>query len=547
MKKISALILSAALIFLMSGCVFENNPPAAPETTTDGKPFFQLEHLPDIGEYKTDNLYRRRYPDYTDHLIPSDDYGPLYIYCGEYHDYLGNEDYGYEDGYQIGYTSGLYGLMTADGEVVTDSVYSYISSVEFDDDEDKFIYVLQKDTDYSDDYDYTYEMTLCAPDGSWAKSITVGVESYITGICDNRIVLSSWDNEGPHTYIFDTKGNQIADFTTDYNSRNYSHGYIVISDDEKFHDYESSLNDWGRFYDTDGNLAFDEVCSLNGFNKKGNALIQVGGYYGIMNCDGSYIENPVYPDGKVLGENYFSLYDGESWDIYNPDGTILKNDYLFNDGYHYIEIIDKLYKSDWNHYYDIETDEPVVYKDEDGVHYATSSNWNTKYFTAEEEECSYLFDINGNLVFKGKGKYIYPVGDQYIECESPYDEDSGRTVNYFNLKTGKKIFSFNEIYSEETGPDGKQYNISTYNQNIDGTDYIISSKTTYRSNSDIRINKECTLYCLKTGKPVFENAEEIEIMTDCGKVFISVYKDGIITVYDDSMNKVLRITSDYND
>lgn len=97
------LILLLALLLTLCACQTEPEKPA-PKVRTDWSKLDTREPFTPIGS--------RWYADYTDTLIPCDDYGMLVPYAGA----RLSDDWMVADGC-------LYGLMTADGTVVTDPVF----------------------------------------------------------------------------------------------------------------------------------------------------------------------------------------------------------------------------------------------------------------------------------------------------------------------------------------------------------------------------------------------------------------------------------------
>jgi len=114
----------------------------------------------------------RWYADYTDRLIPSDKYGTLYPYVGEvayrfeeWTDEAGNENrFDYTD------PSPLYGLMTAEGKIVTDPVYQGVRR-EYSWDQGKrtalpALLLAQSREEWKDGADVA-RIAVAAGDGSW--------------------------------------------------------------------------------------------------------------------------------------------------------------------------------------------------------------------------------------------------------------------------------------------------------------------------------------------------------------------------------------------
>lgn len=115
-----ACALALAGLLLLSGCT--TAPDQAPDQTPDQTesptrgPAVQTDWSK-LGEREKplESVESRWYDEYTDHLTPRDDYGTLVPYIGLrlMNDWVG----------RVGY---LYGLMTTDGKVVTDAVYSKV-------------------------------------------------------------------------------------------------------------------------------------------------------------------------------------------------------------------------------------------------------------------------------------------------------------------------------------------------------------------------------------------------------------------------------------
>ena len=73
----------------------------------------------------------RWYPEYTDHLIPGEDYGSLVPYVGAcmYRFDQWTNDAGEEENWSDSFPTPLYGLMTREGKIVVDPVYTAVQRV----------------------------------------------------------------------------------------------------------------------------------------------------------------------------------------------------------------------------------------------------------------------------------------------------------------------------------------------------------------------------------------------------------------------------------
>lgn len=114
MKKLLAAGLSVCLL-LCGGCTpkMVETPPPTPSVLIPDDPVVKTDWSK-LAPYEEEKpICTRRYEDFTDTLIPADDYGPLVPFLG---DKLGG----------VGGEGNRYGLATLDGEVVVDPVFSNV-------------------------------------------------------------------------------------------------------------------------------------------------------------------------------------------------------------------------------------------------------------------------------------------------------------------------------------------------------------------------------------------------------------------------------------
>jgi len=111
-------------------------------------------------------LYTRRYAEYTDTLVPADDYGPLIPYLGEDRGDIGR----------------LYGLVTREGELVTDPVFTRVwrggASGGYHDNPPLPYLMLTKGVSSSsrDEWPGPSLWAMAAPDGSWCTEFEYVME-----------------------------------------------------------------------------------------------------------------------------------------------------------------------------------------------------------------------------------------------------------------------------------------------------------------------------------------------------------------------------------
>ena len=174
-KMLPALLALALLLSACGGPAAEVTPTPAPEPapTRTAEPVPTPEPTPSGPAVYTDwsklepyepvqAVYTRRYEDFTDTLIPSEDYGPLVPFAGAA---LTETWEGWSSDYN------LYGLMTLEGEVVADPVFMSVLRLTEYDSEYNPVYrpdvMLLGKVFYDAEGQPGERYALCAGDGSW--------------------------------------------------------------------------------------------------------------------------------------------------------------------------------------------------------------------------------------------------------------------------------------------------------------------------------------------------------------------------------------------
>lgn len=175
MKRLLPLTLALALA--LSACASSGPPmaetPAPSETAaaptqtpapTGPLVYTDYSQLTPYEKPQTVSKFTRRYPEFTDHLIPADDYGPLIPFPGAVVTRSVESSWG-------GWDYNLYGLMTLDGEVIVDPVFSSAFFLSFWDEPSRQrreldCLILQKVV-RDENGEPMSVAALCARDGSW--------------------------------------------------------------------------------------------------------------------------------------------------------------------------------------------------------------------------------------------------------------------------------------------------------------------------------------------------------------------------------------------
>lgn len=251
MKKFfySAVLIVMAL-FVLSACsnrkedvtttepVTENTTAETTEETTKAKKpetqlKFELESLPDIGEYKTGDVTNGYFysEGALDEFRTNDKYGKILPYSDQFKEYISSPNYCYDDDFNVvrGKDSSSMGIeenfhkegfITADGKIITEAVYDYTRAL-YDSVSDKVVYEAKIDADTLDK-NKQEKTWLIAEDGSWM----IPFEG------DTEVEFLSFDKDGERTwwdqddvakqvilvdtltnmYLYDFDGNKIFDF-----------------------------------------------------------------------------------------------------------------------------------------------------------------------------------------------------------------------------------------------------------------------------------------------------------------------------------------------
>ena len=161
MKKRFAVCSLAAALLMLSACGQQTKTePQSPPPVDNGGVHLNWDALTPYEAPK--NQYTRRYADYTDHLIAADDYGTLIPFPGKriYTQWMGD--------------TWLYGLVTAQGEVVVDPVYcDALILQQYDSELGRTVstpYLLLQKLNYDPDTEKElWDVAVAALDGSWVR------------------------------------------------------------------------------------------------------------------------------------------------------------------------------------------------------------------------------------------------------------------------------------------------------------------------------------------------------------------------------------------
>lgn len=348
MKKILPALLALAL--LLSACggpAVEETPTPTPEPTPTQttEPTPTPEPTPSGPAVYTDwsklepyqsktAVYTRRYKDFTDTLIPSDDYGSLVPFAGA----ALTETWG---SWSMDYD--LYGLMTRSGEVVVDPVFTGVSRLrEWDgmmmDSQLLPVYVLQKAVVTEDGP--VELIAFCALDGSWCTDFLYSYSWENPGIGEESTLLVASKGKD-HLAVLDmTNGRELntIDLSPYLNDESYF-GWQVSRDGS----ITVNVSQWGierdifLVYDLDGTLRLELDGDQDGILWLGlceEGLLPAtapgpdpedpwsGSLCGFMDKGGNWVIDPVYQQVEPF-ENAVALVREQSgaWRFIDPTGA----------------------------------------------------------------------------------------------------------------------------------------------------------------------------------------------------------------------------------
>lgn len=202
---------SVLLLLLLCLVSCGANPPALPADTPGKGAVLALSRLPAASpgpNVRTDwsrltpyeppaLLYTRYHGDYTDHLLPRPDYGPLVPFAGQ----------GYTS--EWGETIYAYGLATAEGKVVVDPVYTNVRDLEcYDYEAEAYILlpVLVLTTAANSE---AVRYSVAARDGSW---VLEGEYADYEALNPETFWVR---DEDWHCRVFDTGGTLLREYAVD--------------------------------------------------------------------------------------------------------------------------------------------------------------------------------------------------------------------------------------------------------------------------------------------------------------------------------------------
>ena len=340
MKRL--LPLTLALSLALTGCApsgVEATPPAttstqSPSPVVSSAPVQVYTDFSQLTPYeKPVTKYTRRYEGFTDTLIPSKDYGPLISFPGgslsTISSWFGSWD------------SPLYGLMTLEGEVVVDPVFSSVH--------EPIVWgpgmetrhglgcLLLEKVVIGEDGQPMEVAALCARDGSWCTGFDYSYDWEI-GMDNSADVVPMLRGGSAIAYLDPETGKElkIVDISKVKESfpnsywflsyiLRYDERYVMFSDDAAHYIFDGETGD---FYAIDA--AGDIISPYNVSFSQGLCRAKTVSGWGYLNSRGEWVIDPIYQGAENFENGRALVQDREGrYHFLAPDGHIL---YTFPDG-----------------------------------------------------------------------------------------------------------------------------------------------------------------------------------------------------------------------
>ncbi len=533
MKKYICILLALVLIL----------PSCTKDVTDDSenKIVFYIDgELPDIGEFSGSKKTEHFHGAYTPDFIPSDDYGEIIPYIGEYKIYStsGETDWHAEQGYAS------YGFCTPDGKIVMDASEknSHINYFERDDGFGYFTVsrnIAQKE-DAPDEY-YASETLLIPRSGKWCKILNSG--SWVSG-AGNGVIMTCVYEDGTlkGSVLYDYDGNEllVLDDVDTYGMP--SQGLMLVGK------WDSGTSKY-YFVNMQGEAVLGPYQHAVGFNENGITYVcDYNGEYYFIDTKGNRLTHESYRSVMACvndrGEHHYIArhkdYTYRGNDILDSGGNIIAN--IENSSYLTVrfpkngEILYSDSGGVWKRLSDrsifkskeFDVSPGDFYGNDDLYIYKNEADGSAIFFDGDGETVAVLDDMYDYMDISDDGRYMTYMSGNYSYS---YDEQLGegisedtRKIHIYDTLNKTNIFDLDAAgYASFVGENDRYIMITVYND-----DYFLGGGRQY-------------LYDTRTNKMLLESCETIIHTHISGKDYFGACTPNAATLYDGDMNVILRL------
>lgn len=347
MKRLLSLTLVLAL--MLSACtpapVETSTPPTQAPAPSGPLVYTDWSQLgPHEKPEKPISKFTRRYEEFTDTLIPADDYGPLVPFPGAVVTRPEEDGWGLED-------YNLYGLMTLEGEVVVDPVFSlaYAPSIwdgRSDQTRELDCLILQKVV--KDENGEPVDVAaLCARDGSWCTGFDYTFDWEMLMNRTEENIIPMWRASQSMVFLDVRTGEAVrtidlsgvmerwpdAAWSLIYNLR-YGERYAIFSDDTAHYLFDSETGEV-QVLEELLNVELESPYSVPFY--EGLCAVQTASGWGYIDGNGNWVTDPIYEeawpfeDGRALVRDeqaggWYTYIDHSGKVVYTlPDGGPIRD------------------------------------------------------------------------------------------------------------------------------------------------------------------------------------------------------------------------------
>lgn len=334
MKK-TVFLLLVALLLLCGGCTPKTveTPPPTPSNIIPDDPAVKTDWSQLTPYERLEPIYTRRYAEFTDTLIPADDYGPLIPFLGD----------------KLGGLNGegcRYGLVTLQGEIVVDPVFSLVwqgGHVGNGWDQPVTPYFLvskEQSTSAIDEWSEATRWALMAGDGSWITDFKYDIDGEVmnfgSGNADGLFV-----GHGSAMVYLDGATGEERLRIDDMPQENFWYamltavwrdGMVTYADGDGFiavnvatgertniSTEEGQALRWG---DAEGEIDLDDFVWCNVRFRRGETGVSVSRADGTVLAENLLDVYDLQGYNKTTGEKYARLPNGQELDFYDEDGAL---------------------------------------------------------------------------------------------------------------------------------------------------------------------------------------------------------------------------------
>lgn len=545
MKRI---VLLLSLIFVLCACVQVNSPANTEETVLRDVFIIQGE-LPDIGEFSGNMQHGRFYEEYTPDFIPSDKYGKIIPYIGNYKEYSNNDS---SNEITNGYPS--YGFCTTDGKIVMDASSKTVG-IYYRETYDGFGYYTvsrnMKQREDAPDESYAEEKLVIPVSGEWC--IRLDKNESVSQAGGGVIVIIRYTDEDYQNSIstlYDYSGNRLTEFTGYDSYGVYTQGFMAAAK----YGWNTGEKYSVSFINIDGEVVFGPYSSTSNFQQSGTAYVSdfEGNSY-LIDTSGNRITEKNYSQislatptggdrviytakcadggtdildgyGNIIGyvdtNQYVSVSlpkNGEIICYYNNySGNYYGEELVWKCLYGGSDFVSREYGVMPNQYY--YDDDMYVHKADDGKAIVFDGNGETIAVIDDWQSISQL-SPNGRYLVYTSGEYDYSYSTQVPQALSPI------RLHIYDTYDKKDVFAVDgDGYVSFVGKDGRYALVHSAERFT-----MFGGYNSYY------------LYDTVTNEVLFDGCRYIESQTFNGKTYYSVCTDNSNTLYDGDMNVVLRL------